>query len=71
MIWLRDVPNYEYVYIHIGNTPVDTSGCILVGNTRGKDWIGHSREAYLTIYPVIASAIEAGDDVQIEVLRHG
>ena len=28
MPWLQNVPNYEYVYIHCGNTEKDTSGCI-------------------------------------------
>src|SRR5690606_36387446 len=32
MIELQDVPNYSYIYIHIGNTIGDTSGCILVGD---------------------------------------
>lgn len=69
MLWLRDIPQYEYVYIHIGNAPQDTEGCILVGNTRGKDWIGQSRDAYWTIYPLIADAIESGEDVQIEIMK--
>lgn len=68
MLWLQDVPNFEYVYLHIGNSPEDTEGCILVGSTQSRDFIGGSEAAYREIYPVIADAIEAGDDVLIDVL---
>lgn len=68
MLWLQDVPQFEYVYLHIGNTPEDTEGCILVGATVGRDSIGSSEAAYREIYPVIAAAILDGDDVLIDVL---
>lgn len=69
MLWLQDVPGFEYILIHVGNTDKDTAGCILVGATvdRRKGVLGRSTEAYRSIYPVVAAAILGGERVTIEV----
>ena len=33
MLWLRDVPDFKWIYIHIGNKNEHTDGCLLPGNT--------------------------------------
>jgi len=62
MIHLLNVPGFKYILIHIGNTDVDTAGCILVGmsaNDTGKKWkISRSTDAYKKIYPIISEAIK-------------
>jgi hypothetical protein len=74
MLELIGVPNFQYILIHCGNTDEHTSGCILVGQTQeyGKKdgWIGRSTQAYFDIYPMIAQALEDGEDVQIEVIDY-
>lgn len=47
---LLNVPNFEGVRIHAGNTNHDTEGCILVGKTRSKDFIGKSRKAFDSLF---------------------
>ena len=66
MLWVRDVPGFEYILIHTGNTDEHTSGCLLVGNSSDyKGFIGSSVNAYKRVYPGIADALESGEDVEI------
>lgn len=53
---LLNVPNFEGVRIHSGNSNHDTEGCILVGQTRGKDYIGKSRKAFDKLFKKMQSA---------------
>jgi len=55
---LLNVPNFEGVRIHPGNTNHDTEGCILVGRTRSKDFIGQSRKAFASLFAKMKEAKE-------------
>jgi hypothetical protein len=68
MLWVRNVPNFEYILIHMGNTDKHTDGCILVGNSLKKNFLGESEVAYKEIYPEIASALEKNEEVWITIM---
>lgn len=75
MLWVRDVPGFEFILIHTGNTDEHTDGCLLVGNTSqqnvtGDGFIGESGNAYKRIYPKIAAALELGEEVTITYVDH-
>ena len=74
MLELQDVPNFEYILIHTGNTDEHTSGCILVMDNQENNLLikdgfgGKSRQAYERIYPKIASALLNNEKVTIEIV---
>jgi hypothetical protein len=43
---LLNVTGFLGIRIHSGNTHAHTEGCILVGNTKAKDFVGESRNAF-------------------------
>ena len=71
MLWVRDVPGFEFILIHCGNTDEHTMGCLLVGQTqesnlvKGDGFVGKSSAAYKQMYPPIAAALERGEEVTI------
>lgn len=64
MLWLRNVPGFQWIYLHCGNEVDDTEGCILVGaqasipGIENRFRIMGSREAYRAIYSPLADAAE-------------
>ena len=58
MIWLKDVPEFKYIYIHCGNDDDDTDGCVLVGSYLRLNRVLNSRSTYRRIYPMIRDSIK-------------
>jgi len=73
MLELQDVPNFEYILMHCGNTDEHTSGCILIADSQENNkivkdgFIGKSTQAYKRIYPMIAGALTRNEEVTIEI----
>jgi hypothetical protein len=72
MLWVRNVPGFEYILIHTGNTDEHTSGCLLLGDSQTNNqikedgFIGSSVQAYKRVYPPIAEVLENGGTVHIK-----
>lgn len=64
---IMDVPNFEGVRIHSGNTAKDTEGCLLVGQSRGNGAVYQSRPAYANLIAKIKAAVDAGESVTISI----
>ena len=57
---LLNVPNFEGVRIHNGNTDADTEGCVLIGYTKSVDFIGNSRSAFNSFFNRLKSGLNKG-----------
>lgn len=72
MIEISDIKDFTLVFIHIGNTHLNTKGCPLTG----KDWeftsgdyrVVRSALAYEAVYPEILNIIKEGP-ASIEVIN--
>ena len=51
-----DVPADRYILIHIGNYPKDTDGCILLGSSKGKDFVGNSTSTIFAFYKLFENS---------------
>ena len=65
---IENVPGFEGVRIHPGNTAEDTEGCILVGRHKGPNYVSESRAAFNDLYKQIKGAIDSGDQVLLEIV---
>ena len=70
MIEIADLPTFSAVYIHVGNTIVETAGCPLVGLSYIKKddeyQVLQSADAYRQVYRKLYE-VATGKDNQIEI----
>lgn len=75
MLWIRNVPNFEFILVHCGNTIADTDGCVLVGHQLVEpnkpsdpfEIIG-SEVAYRGFYPMVRDALLRSEPTWLQVI---
>ena len=65
---LLNVPGFEGILIHTGNTALDSSGCLLVGKNTIKGRVASSKATFRALYGVMEKAHQKGEKITIEIL---
>lgn len=67
MMHVLNVPGFEGIRIHAGNTDKDTEGCILLGKVRSDNAVFNSRDAVNALFEKVRTALDAGQPVTLEI----
>ena len=65
---LLDVPGFDGILIHRGNTAEDTAGCILVGENRERGKVINSTRYEVQLTGILERAQEKGE-ITIEIIQ--
>lgn len=65
---LENVPGYQGVLIHPGNTDADSEGCILVGKNDVKGKVTKSKDYFLQLYKILYIAYRRGENIEITII---
>ena len=63
---LMNVPSFEGIRVHAGNTSADTEGCLILGENKQVGKVLNSRATINKFYPIIKEACSNGR-VTIEI----
>lgn len=66
---LLNVPMFEGIRIHPGNTAADTEGCLLPGRLREADFVGQSNVAFQALFAKLRAEIMRKGTIKIEIIN--
>lgn len=65
---VMNVPGYDGIRIHPGNKSEDTEGCILVGSTKSKDFVGNSKVTFDKLMELLDAAYNRNEPITLEII---
>lgn len=65
-----DVPGYDGILIHPGNSAKDTDGCILVGYNKVKGGLVNSTEAFIKLYGMLKKAHDNHEGIYLNIIEN-
>lgn len=64
---LLNVPHFDGILIHAGNSAGDSAGCLLVGENKVKGRLVNSMATLKSLYAILKSADANGEDIWITI----
>lgn len=65
---ILDVPGFNGILIHIGNTIKDTDGCILVGRNKTVGMVNESTTTFNELFRQMEVAEKTGENITINII---
>lgn len=65
---LMDVPGFDGILIHPGNTALDSWGCILPGKNTKVGQVTSSRDTFSALYKKMLAAAKKGEEITITIV---